>query len=31
MQLGRHSDGAGDLVVQLAQQGLEREAVPAIQ
>jgi hypothetical protein len=31
MQLNRHSDGAGDLVVHLAQQGLEREAVPAIQ
>jgi hypothetical protein len=27
-QLARHSDGASDLVVHLAQQGLEHEAVP---
>jgi hypothetical protein len=27
-QLARHSDGAGDLVVHLAQQGLEHEALP---
>ena len=30
-QLARHSDGAGDLVVYLAQQGLEHEAGPVIQ
>jgi hypothetical protein len=27
-QLARHSDGAGDLVVHLAQQTLEHEALP---
>jgi hypothetical protein len=30
-QLARHSDDAGDLVVQLAQQGLGHKAAPAIQ
>jgi len=30
-QLARHGDGAGDLVVQLAQQGLAHRAAPPIQ
>ena len=31
VQFARHSNGAGDLVVHLAQPGLEREAVPVTQ